>query len=163
MTESCSDNLNKRVGKQREDRRSEERSQEHQQARTQVTKASMPSPPKETQSPLTSPLRKSYAQMAASVSPKVTTENAWMEATGSSRKQKANTPQKVEPEKRRVIFRRATTSPEKPEADLMLVLNEALQRVNLPAYIRFSRERAMSSRRRHDDLTDRKGQATMAQ
>jgi len=83
-------------------------------------------------------LRKSYAQIAASNSPKVTTENAWTEVT-SGQKQKSNPLQKVEPEKRRIIFRREVTSPQKSEADLMLVLNEALQRANLPAYIRFSK------------------------
>ncbi len=62
--------------------------------------------------------------MAALGTPKVSTVNAWTEVTG--KKQKANTPQKVEPEKRRVIFRRIVTSPQKSEADLMLVLNEAL-------------------------------------
>ncbi len=117
VTVSSSDNLNKRVEKQREDRRSEERNQEYQQAKTQATKASTPNQPKQTQSPTTSPTRKSYSQMAALFSPKVTTKNAWTEVTGSSRKQKANTLRKVEPEKRRVIFRRATTSPRKSEAD----------------------------------------------
>ncbi len=99
----------------------------------------MPNPSKKTQSPLTNPPRKSYAQMAASVSLKVTTKNAWTEVTGSSRKQKANTLEKVKPKKRRVIFRRATTSSQKSEADLMLVLNKALQRVNLSTYIRSSK------------------------
>lgn len=49
----------------------------------------------------TNPPRKSYAQMAASGSPKITTEKAWTEVTGSSRRRKATTPStpKVEPEK----------------------------------------------------------------
>lgn len=53
------------------------------------------------------PTRKSYTQMAASGSPKITTEKAWTEVTGSSRRRKATTSStpKVEPEKRRVIFR----------------------------------------------------------
>lgn len=42
-------------------------------------------------------------------------------------------------EKRSVLFRRATTSPQKSEADLIFVFNKTLQRVNLPAYIRFSK------------------------
>ena len=73
--------------------------------------------------------------MAASSSSKVSIENAWTEVIG--KKQKANASRKVEPEKRRVIFRRVITSPQKSEADLMLVLNEALQRANVPAYVRF--------------------------
>ena len=135
---SSSGTQDERAEKQMEDRRSEEESQKHQQARTQVTKTSTPNQPRQTQLP-TSPPRKSYAQMAASGSPKVTTENAWTEVTGSSRKQKANTPPKVEPEKRRIIFRREALSSQKSEADLMLALNEALQKAGIPTYIRFSR------------------------
>ncbi len=77
--------------------------------------------------------------MAAAGFPKVTRENAWTEITGSSRKQKANTPPKVEPEKRRIIFRRKALSFQKSEADLMLALNEALQKAGIPTHIRFSR------------------------
>ncbi len=73
--------------------------------------------------------------MAASGSPKVSIENAWTEVT--SKKQKANPPQKVEPAKRRVIFWRVVTSLQKSEADLMFVLNKALQRANVLAYVRF--------------------------
>ncbi len=96
--------------------------------------SSTPNQLKQTQ-PATSPPRKSYAQMAVSGSSKVSTENAWTEVTG--KKQKANAPRKVEPEKRRIIFWRVITSPQKSEADLILVLNEALQRANVPAYVRF--------------------------
>lgn len=46
---------------------------------------------------------------------------------------------KVEPEKRMVIFRREPSSSQKSEADLMLALNEALQKAGIPAYTRFSR------------------------
>ena len=49
-----------------------------------------------------------------------------------------NTP-KVEPEKRRIIFRQKALSPQKSEADLMLTLNELLQKAGIPAYTRFSR------------------------
>ncbi len=86
----------------------------------------------------TSPHRKSYAQMAASASPQVRKENTWTEVTISSRK-KANTTPKFEPEKRKIIFRREDLSPQKSEADLMLVLNETLHRAGIPTYIRFSR------------------------
>ena len=134
VTVSSGSSSDKRAERQTIERRSEERSQQDQPMKTSVTKASTPNQLKQTQ-PATSSPRKSYAQMAASGSPKVSTENAWTEVTG--KKQKANAPRKVEPEKRRVIFRRVVTSPQKSEADLMLVLNEALQRANVPAYVRF--------------------------
>ena len=89
----------------------------------------------------TDPPRKSYAQMAASSSPKITTEKAWTEVTGSSRRRKATTPStpKFEPEKRKVIFRREVLSPQKSEADLMLALNKSLQKAGIPTYTRFSK------------------------
>ncbi len=86
----------------------------------------------------TSPHRKSYAQMATSASPKVRKENTWTEVTNSSRK-KANITSKFEPKKRKIIFRREDLSPQKSEVDLMLALNEALQRAGIPTYTRFSR------------------------
>ena len=51
---------------------------------------------------LTDPPRKSYAQIAVSSSPKITTEKAWTEVTGSSQRRKATTPStpKVEPKKK---------------------------------------------------------------
>lgn len=89
----------------------------------------------------TGPIRKSYAQIAASSSTKSATENTWTEVTGGNRKRKSTIPNppKLGPERRRVIFRREPTSPEKSEADLMLVLNESLQKAGIPAYTRFSR------------------------
>ena len=89
----------------------------------------------------TSPPHKSYAQMAASGLPKIITEKAWTEVIGSSQRRKAitsSTP-KGKPEKRRVIFRQEALSPQKSEADLMLALNESLQKAGIPAYTRFSR------------------------
>ena len=88
--------------------------------------------------PINSP-RKSYSQMAASGLSKIATEKAWTEVTGSSQRRKAATPNtpKVEPEKRRIIFRREALSPQKSEADLMLALNESLQKAGVPAYTRF--------------------------
>lgn len=38
-----------------------------------------------------------------------------------------------------MIFRRESASSQKSEADLMLVLNESLQKAGIPAYIRLSR------------------------
>ena len=91
----------------------------------------------------TGPSRKSYAQIVASSSARSATENAWTEVTGGNRKRKSTTPNlpKLEPEKRRVIFRRESASSQKSEADLILVLNESLQKAGIPAYIRFSRVR----------------------
>ena len=95
----------------------------------------------------TNPLRKSYAQMAASGSPKITTEKAWTEVTRSSRRRKATTlsTPKVKPEKRRVIFRQEALSPQKLEADLMLALNKSLQKAEIPAYTRFTRVEYLQS------------------
>ena len=87
------------------------------------------------------PPHKSYAQIAASGSPKIAIEKAWTKVTSSSYRQKATTPNipKVEPEKRRIIFCREALSPQKSEADLMLALNKSLQKAGIPAYTRFSR------------------------
>lgn len=89
----------------------------------------------------TDPHQKSYAPIAASSSAKKTSEKAWTEVTSSNRRRKIATlsPPKVEPEKRRVIFRRGPSSSQKSEADLMLALNESLQKAGIPAYTRFSR------------------------
>ena len=72
------------------------------------------------------PPYKSYAQIAASGSPKIATKKAWTKVIGNSYRRKATTPNmsKVEPEKQRIIFRREALSPQKSEADLMLALNE---------------------------------------
>ena len=61
----------------------------------------MPNKLKQTQ-PATSPPRKSYAYIAALGSFKVIIENVWTVVI--SKKQKANTSEKVEPEKRKIIF-----------------------------------------------------------
>lgn len=65
----------------------------------------------------------------------------WTEVVGKNQKRKNTTPNppKLEPEKRRVVFRREPTSARKSEADLILMLNESLQKAGIPAYIRFSR------------------------
>ena len=45
----------------------------------------------------------------------------------------------MEPEKRKVIFRKEAAVSQRSEADLMLFLNELLQKAEIPAYIRFSK------------------------
>lgn len=79
------------------------------------------------------PSRNRYAQIATSHKAKSASANAWIEVTSSNRKRKdaQPSPPKLEPEKRRVIFRRRADSPQKLEADLMLVLNEALQKIGV--------------------------------
>ncbi len=79
--------------------------------------------------------------MAASGPAKITTEKAWTEVTGNSRRRKTTSPNpsKIEPEKRRLIFRQEASSPQKSETDLMLALNESLQKAGIPTYTRFSR------------------------
>ena len=90
---------------------------------------------------LTKPAPKSYAQIAASNPTQSASDNSWTEVTSNNRKRKGNaaSPPKVEPEKRRLIFRKQANLPQKSEADLMLVLNESLQKAGVPAYVRFSR------------------------
>ena len=90
---------------------------------------------------LIKPAPKTYAQIAALNTTQSASRKSWTEVRYSSKKGKNNssTSGKIEPEKRRIIFRRDVTTPQKSEADLILVLNEVLQRVNLPAYIRFSK------------------------
>ena len=89
----------------------------------------------------TKPTPKSYAQIAASNATESASNNSWTEVMGNNRKRKGNaaSPPKVEPEKRRLIFRRQANLPQKSEADLMLVLNESLQKTGVPSYIRFIR------------------------
>lgn len=66
-------------------------------------------------------------------------EKPWTEVTSGNRKRKNTSisPPKTEPEKRRAIFRKETSFPQKSEADLMLILNESLQSAGLPAHVRF--------------------------
>ena len=75
----------------------------------------------------------SYAQVAASNVTQSTSNNSWTEITSSNRKRKDNaaSPPKVEPEKKRLIFRKQANSPQKSDADLMLVLNESLQKAGV--------------------------------
>lgn len=89
----------------------------------------------------TKPAPKSYAQIAASNTTQSALDNSWTEVTSNNRKRKGNaaSPPKVETGKRRLIFRKQANSPQKSEADLMLVLNESLQKAGVPAYMRFSR------------------------
>lgn len=92
---------------------------------------------------------KSYAQIAALSLAKNVAENGWTEVTSSSRKKKSNPVNlpRLEPQKRRVIFRRESVLPQKSEEDLMLVLNDSLQKAGVLAYIRFShaQSRAISA------------------
>ena len=83
----------------------------------------------------------SYAQVAASNITQSTLNNSWTKVTSGNRKRKGKTasPPKVEPEKKRLIFRKQANSPQKSEADLMLVVNESLQKVGILAYVRFSK------------------------
>ena len=93
------------------------------------------------------PPPKNYAQIAAANAAQKLLEKAWTEVTSSNRKQKgtsSNVP-KVEPEKRGVIFWKEVIFSHRSEADLMLVLNELLQRAGIPAYTRFSKMRYSQS------------------
>lgn len=89
----------------------------------------------------TCPICKSYAQIAALSSTKSGTKNIWTKVTSGNQKQKSNIPNlpKLELERRRVIFRQGPTSPEKSKVDLILVLNESLQKTGILAYTWFNR------------------------
>ena len=96
---------------------------------------------------VTNPSQRSYAQIATLSSAKNATERSQTEATNSSRKKKGNSPNppKLKPKKRRVIFQNELASHQKSEADLMLVLNELLQKTRVSVYIQFSRVRYAQS------------------
>ena len=80
---------------------------------------------------------KNYAQIASTNVVQNVLGNIWTKVR--HRKQKSSSPnlQKIELEKKRIIFWRANILPQKSEADLMLVLNKTLQQANLPSHIRF--------------------------
>lgn len=86
------------------------------------------------------PSFKSYAQITAANVVQNPLEKAWTEVTSSNYKQKgilSNIP-KIESEKRQVIFWKEATFSHKSKTDLMLILNELMQKVRILAYIRFS-------------------------
>ena len=89
----------------------------------------------------TKPAPKRYAQIAALNTTQSALDNSWTEVTSNNCKRKGNaaSPPKVEPEERRLFFRRQANSHQKLEANLMLVLNESLRKAGVPAYVRFSR------------------------
>lgn len=117
------DNLDKRAERQMDERRFKERGHEYQPAGMQVIKASMRTQLKEIQL-LICFSDKSYIQMAVSVSSKGTTKNTWTKVTG--KKPKPIIPQKVKPQKTRIIFWKIVKFPQKSEVNLMLVLNKVL-------------------------------------
>ncbi len=92
-------------------------------------------------SKIVKPIQKSYAQIAVSNPAQEITEKTWTKVIGKNQKRKSTMPNppKLEPEKRRIIFRREPTSAQNSKADLMLILNESLQKAGIPAYIQFSR------------------------
>lgn len=55
-------------------------------------------------------------------------------------------PQKLEPEKRRIIFQRDLALPQDLKANWILVLNKLLQKVGVLAYIRLSKVKYFQSR-----------------
>lgn len=112
-----------------------EGSQEQQQIRAHTIKPSLPSQPKQTQS------QKSYAQVVKEKSPRALSKNPWTEVRYTHKKQGASQKQdhKKEPGGRRILFPRKVGQPKKLEEDIMLALNEALQKAGEPASIRFSR------------------------
>ena len=72
---------------------------------------------------------------------KVTTEKSWTEVISNGQKRKTSllNTSKIEPEKRRVIFRREVLLSQKSEAELMLALNKLLRKAGILTYTRFSR------------------------
>lgn len=86
--------------------------------------------------------RQSYASVAAS-QPSQKPEQPWTRVSYKSRKPPTyqSKPPKAEHQGRRILFPREISGQHKSEADLMLVLNEALQKAGETQDIRFSRVR----------------------
>lgn len=99
--------------------------------------ASPPSQPKQSQS---STSRKSYAQVVKENPVRSPSGKAWTEVKHSNKKESmTRKSQRQEPGGRRILFPREEAQPKMSEEDIMLALNEALQKAGEPISIRFSR------------------------
>lgn len=97
------------------------------------------SPPHQPRQNQTSTLQKSYAQVVKQ-RPTSSSEKPWTEVKYTNRKKSsAKKTQRQEPGERRILFSRVQAQPKKSEEDIMLALNNALQKAGEPVSIRFSR------------------------
>lgn len=112
-------------------------SQKQQQTEKTVAKTVTPGVINQTQPNI---LRKSYAQVTREQPTRSSSEKPWTEVKYANKKQGASQAQakKQEPGSRRILFPRKEAQPKKSEEDIMLALNEALQKAGEPASIRFS-------------------------
>lgn len=103
--------------------------------------------------------KQSYASIAMS-KPAQNPEQPWTQVNHGNQKSIGKRPRStVESEQlgRRILFSREQANEKKSKADLMLALNEALQKVGEEAHMRFSRVRYALSRAISALLTDREG------
>ena len=115
-----------------------ERSQESSPIEPHEVNARPPNQPKQSQ-PDT--LRKSYAQVVKGNPTRLPPEKPWTEVKYTNKKEgwaKEKT-QRQELGGRRILFPRKEAQPKKSEEDIMLALNEALQKAGESASIRFNR------------------------
>lgn len=124
---SGSGNQDEIAKQQSEAPRNQAGSQEHRLVETHATKASTPSQPK----------RKSYAQVAKENTTRSLSEKPWTEVRYINKKQGASPKQaqKQKPGGRRILFPRKEAQPKRSQEDIMLALNEALQKAGKAASI----------------------------
>ena len=84
--------------------------------------------------------KRNYASVAAS-KPAQAPEHPWTQVVYKNRKQQVTKPnvKKLEPTQRRILFPREEAQPKRSEEDIMLALNEALQKAGEPVSVRFGR------------------------
>lgn len=105
---------------------------------THKINSSQPSQPRQSQSGVS---RKSYAQVVKENPMRSSLEKPWTEVRYTNKKNVAAKKgmQKQEPGGRRILFPRKEAEPKRSEEDIMLALNEALQKAGELATARFSR------------------------
>ena len=105
---------------------------------THKINSSPPSQPRQSQSGVS---RKSYAQVVKENPTRSSVEKPWTEVKYANKKNVGAKKgmQKQEPGGRRILFPREEVQPKRSEEDIMLALNEALQKAGEPATVRFSR------------------------
>ena len=118
---------------------SEPEGEEISQAQSHKNMSSTPAAPSSSKQPRIE--KRNYAMVAASKPPQ-SPEQPWTQVKYGNRKQTANRTRPLlneEQRGRRILFPRETSGQQKSEADLMLALNEALQKIGEEPHVRFCR------------------------
>lgn len=99
------------------------------------------SPPSQPTQNRSGVLRKSYAQVVKDNPTRSSVEKPWTEVKYTNKKNETakKGTHNQEPGGRRILFPRKEAQPQKSEEDIMLALNEALQKAGEPASVRVSR------------------------